>query len=152
GAIDVLVASAGAPESAPPSGIDAAHFSRMIAVNLTSAFLFARAVLPDLLRPGARCPRIVFIPSTPRLKGYAYVAAYCAAKHGVVGLARALAVELAPRQVTVNAVCPGYTQTPLLAAALASMVEKTGRTRSEVEAELLRNTPQGRFLRPEEVA
>ena len=99
----------------------------MIAVNLTSAFLCARAVLPDLLRPGARCPRIV-------------------------GLARALAVELAPRQVTVNAVCPGYTQTPLLAAALASMVEKTGRTRSEVEAELLRNTPQGRFLRPEEVA
>ena len=152
GAIDILIAAAGAAESAPATRIDSAHFSRMIAVNLTGAFLSARAVLPDLLRPAAPLPRIVFIASTAGLKGYAYAAAYCAAKHGVVGLARALAVELAPRGVTVNAVCPGYTDTPLLKTALDNIVEKTGLSRSRAEEELLRGNPQGRFVRPQEVA
>jgi NAD(P)-dependent dehydrogenase (short-subunit alcohol dehydrogenase family) len=154
GPIDILVANAGAAESAPFDQVDLAHWERMIAVNLTGAFLTAKAALPDLMRKGDRTAsrRIIFIASTAGLKGYAYVAAYCAAKHGVVGLARALAVELAPRGVTVNAVCPGYTETPLLEASLANITEKTGRNRAEAAAELARLNPQGRFITPEEVA
>jgi NAD(P)-dependent dehydrogenase (short-subunit alcohol dehydrogenase family) len=152
GPIDILIASAGAAESAPFSTLDLAHWQRMLDVNLTGAFLSARGVLPDLTRPGALGSRIVFVSSTAGLKGYPYVAAYCAAKHGVVGLARALAVELAPRGVTVNAACPGFTETPLLEASLATIARKTGRSRAEAEAELKRLNPQGRFVSSEEVA
>jgi len=152
GPIDILVANAGAAESAPAGKIDLAHWQRMLAVNLTGAFLSARAALPDLTRPNAPSPRIVFVASTAGLKGYPYVAAYCAAKHGVVGLARALAVELAPRGVTVNAVCPGFTETPLLEASLATIAAKTGRSQAEAAADLTRLNPQGRFVQPEEVA
>jgi NAD(P)-dependent dehydrogenase (short-subunit alcohol dehydrogenase family) len=152
GPIDILVANAGAAESAPAAKIDLAHWQRMIDVNLTGAFLSVKAALPDITRGGAQASRIVFIASTAGLKGYAYVAAYCAAKHGLVGLARALAAELAPRGVTVNAVCPGYTHTPLLEASLANIADKTGRTRAEAEADLKRLNPQGRFVTPQEVA
>jgi NAD(P)-dependent dehydrogenase (short-subunit alcohol dehydrogenase family) len=152
GPIDMLVASAGAAESAPVAKLDLVHWQRMLQVNLTGAFLSVKAALPDLTRPEAQATRIVFIASTAGLKGYPYVAAYCAAKHGVVGLARALAVELAPRGVTVNAVCPGYTETPLLDAALANISDKTGRTRAEARAELERVNPQRRLIAPEEVA
>jgi NAD(P)-dependent dehydrogenase (short-subunit alcohol dehydrogenase family) len=152
GPIDILIANAGAAESAPFVKLDLAHWQRMLDVNLTGAFLSAKAALPDLTRSGASGTRIVFVSSTAGLKGYAYVAAYCAAKHGLVGLARALAVELAPRGVTVNAVCPGYTETPLLEASLANIADKTGRTRDDAEASLKRLNPQGRFISPEEVA
>jgi NAD(P)-dependent dehydrogenase (short-subunit alcohol dehydrogenase family) len=152
GPIDILVANAGAAESAPIAKLDLAQWQRMLDVNLTGAFLSARAAVPDICRQGVRPGRIIFIASTAGLKGYPYVAAYCAAKHGVVGLARALAVELAPRGVTVNAVCPGFTETPMLEASLANIADKTRRSHAEAEAELKRLNPQGRFISAEEVA
>ena len=152
GPIDILIANAGAAESAPFGKVDLAHWQRMLDVNLTGAYLTVRAALPDVTRREASGGRIVFIASTAGLKGYAYVAAYCAAKHGIVGLARALAAELAPRGVTVNAVCPGFTETPLLEASLANISDKTGRTRADAEADLKRLNPQGRFITPEEIA
>src|SRR5204863_4700714 len=123
--------------------------------NLTGSFLTVKAALPDIVGGpaiGATDRRIILISSTAGLKGYPYVAAYCAAKHGVVGLARALAVELGPRGVTVNAVCPGFTETPLLEASLANIAAKTGRSRTDAEADLKRLNPQGRFITPQEVA
>jgi 3-hydroxybutyrate dehydrogenase len=150
GPIDVLVNNAGAAESAPFEHTTLDTWRAMLEVNLTGVFLMSRVVLPAMVE--RRWGRIVSIASTAGLKGYAYVAAYCAAKHGVIGLTRSLALEVAQKGVTVNAVCPGYTETDLLADSIADITEKTGVSEDEAQAQLVESNPQGRFVSPEEVA
>jgi NAD(P)-dependent dehydrogenase (short-subunit alcohol dehydrogenase family) len=152
GPIDIVVANAGAAASAPIAMLDLAQWHSMIDVNLTGAFLTVKAALPDVIRKSEGPRRIIFIASTAALKGYPYVAAYCAAKHGVVGLARALSLELEPTGVTVNAVCPGYTDTPLLDSAAEKISAKTGRSAADARAMLAKDNPSGRLVKPEEVA
>lgn len=157
GPLDIVIANAGAAESAPVGKTDLALWQRMIDVNLTGAFLTARAALPDLTRkPAGEGRRLIFIASTAALKGYPYVAAYCAAKHGVLGLARALAAEVTGvagiTGVTVNAVCPGYTETPMLEASVANIAARTGRSAADARAALAQDNAHGRLIRPEEVA
>jgi 3-hydroxybutyrate dehydrogenase len=150
GRVDVLVNNAGEAGSAPLAKTDLALWQRMLTVNLTGTFLCTREVLPEMT--ARRSGRIVNVASTAGLVGYAYVSAYCAAKHGVVGFTRAAALECAKTGVTVNAVCPGYTETDMLSAAVANIVAKTGKTESETRAALVANNPQGRMVQPAEVA
>lgn len=150
GPIEILVNNAGAVETAPFGRIDRGSWDRMLVTNLTSVFLMSQEVLPGMLT--RRRGRIVNIASTAGLTGYPYVAAYVAAKHGVVGLTRALALEVAKYGITVNAVCPGYTETELLHESLQNVVLKTGRSAAEVRASFTRNNPQARLVRPDEVA
>jgi len=150
GDIAVLVNCAGEAPSAPfeKTGLD--MWNRVIGINLTGIFLTTQAALPSIRRAGNG--RIVNVASTAGLTGYPYVTAYCASKHGVVGLTRALALELARTDITVNAVCPGFTDTPLLDGAVETITGKTGRSPDEARASLARSNPQGRLVRPEEVA
>lgn len=150
GRVDVLINNAGAADSSPFARTTSDAWHAMLEVNLTGAFLMSRAVLPGMAERG--WGRIVSIASTAGLKGYAYVAAYCAAKHGVIGMTRSLALEVAPKGVTVNVVCPGYTETELLSESVANIVDKTGASEDEARAQLLGSNPQGRFVSPEEVA
>lgn len=150
GPIDILVNNAGAAESSPFERTTLNTWRAVLDVNLTGAFLVSRAVLPGMIEHG--WGRIVSIASTAGLKGYAYVAAYCAAKHGVIGMTRSLALEVVQKGVTVNAICPGYTETELLAESVANITDKTGVSEDEARAQLLENNPQGRFVSPEEVA
>jgi NAD(P)-dependent dehydrogenase (short-subunit alcohol dehydrogenase family) len=154
GPLDIVIANAGAAESAPFARIDSAHWQRMVDVNLTGAFNTARAAFADLTRAGAGegGRRLIFIASTAALKGYPYVAAYVAAKHGVLGLARALSAELATTGVTVNAVCPGFTDTPLLEASVAAISAKTKRPADDARAALAKDNAHNRLIAPEEVA
>lgn len=146
----ILVNNAGAAPSAPFLEITPEQWDATVRVNLTGAFLCARAALPGMLEAG--WGRIVNVASTAGLKGYPYVAAYVAAKHGLVGLTRALALETARAGVTVNAVCPGFTDTDLVARAAATLTARTGRTGDQARAALAAANPQGRLLTPDEVA
>jgi 3-hydroxybutyrate dehydrogenase len=148
--VDILIANAGTAESAPFAKSDDALFARMMDVNFMGVVHAIRAVLPSMReRPYGR---IVAIASTAGLKGYAYVSAYSAAKHAVVGLVRSLALELAATRVTVNAVCPGFTDTDLATGSIDTIMRKTGRDRSDALTELTRHNPQGRLVLPSEVA
>jgi len=150
GPVTILVNNAGAAASAPFVRISLELFRGMLEVNLIGTFLCSRAALPDMLEVGSG--RIVNVASVAGLKGAAYASAYCAAKHGVIGLTRALALETVSKGITVNAVCPSYTDTDMARAAIANIVEKTGRSAEQAEAELVGKNPQGRLIRPEEVA
>jgi NAD(P)-dependent dehydrogenase (short-subunit alcohol dehydrogenase family) len=148
--VALVVNAAGAAESAPFLRSDAALFERMWRVNVMGAVAVTQAALPAMLEAGFG--RVVNVASTAALKGYAYVSAYVAAKHALVGLTRALAQEVATKGVTVNAVCPGFTDTEIVAGSIARIVATTGRTEAEARAELVKHNPQRRLVRPEEVA
>ena len=146
----IVINNAGTATSARLEDTSDAAWNEILRVNLSGTFHCTRAALPVLME--AHFGRIVNIASTAGLIGYPRVAAYCAAKHGVVGLTRALALELARTHITVNAVCPGYTETGIVGDAIANIVRATGRSESDAREALLRRNPQRRMVRPDEVA
>jgi 3-hydroxybutyrate dehydrogenase len=150
GPVDILINNAGKAQSAPLQRTSEELWHSLIAVNLTGAYHGIRAVLPAMLE--RKFGRIVSIASTAGLRGYPYVAAYCASKHGVIGLTRALALEVAQRNITVNAVCPGYTETDLVRETIANIQKVTGRSAEEAREALTRTNPQGRLIQPMEIA
>lgn len=150
GPIDILVANAGSAESAPFLKSDAKLYRDMFELNVMGVVHATRAVLDDMMRRGFG--RVVVNASVAGLKGYSYVSAYCMAKHAAVGFVRALAQETVKSGVTVNAVCPGFTDTDMVAKSLDKIIARTGRTREEALADILKDEPLGRLITPEEVA
>ena len=150
GAPWALVNNAGAAESRPFGELGRDAWDRMLLVNLTGTYACIAEALPAMLAAGGG--RIVNVASTAGLRGYKTMTAYCAAKHGVVGLTRALALETARRGVTVNAVCPGYSDTEMAETAVANLVAARGVTPDEAHAMLLRTIPRGRLTAPAEIA
>lgn len=150
GTLDILVNNAGAASSAPLDRITLKEWQRLLAVNATSTFLVTQAILPGMVR--RRTGRVVNIASVVGLAGARYIAAYSASKHAVLGLTRCVAAEIAASGVTINAVCPGYVNTDMTDQTLARIQEKTGMSREKALEAILRQTPQGRLVEPEEVA
>lgn len=146
----ILVNNAGIAAAAPIGRTALNDWQNIMQVNATAPFLCIQAVMPGIAK--ADYGRIINVASTAGLTGYAYCAAYCAAKHALIGLTRALAREFARGAVTVNAVCPGYTDTDIVAQAVGNIVSKTGRSQDEALGELTAHNPQGRLIKPEEVA
>jgi 3-hydroxybutyrate dehydrogenase len=147
---DILVNNAGAATSAPFLKTSNADFQRMLDVNLLGPVIATRALLPGMIE--RKFGRVINIASTAALKGYPYVSAYVTAKHGLLGFTRSLAVELAKTGVTVNAVCPGFTDTDMVDAGVQAIVAKTGRTPDAIRTEFIKTNPMGRLIAPEEVA
>ena len=150
GVIDIFVANAGAAATAPALKTSREMWNDMIAVNLTSAYLCAREAIPQMKTRG--WGRFIAIASTAGLKAYPYTGAYAAAKHGVLGWVKSLALELATSGVTANAICPGFTDTPLVDDALDNIVAKTKTSREDALAGFVRDNPMGRLIKPQEVA
>jgi 3-hydroxybutyrate dehydrogenase len=150
GHFDILIANAGTAESAPFAKTRPEQFQRLFDVNVMGTVHTVQAVLGAMI--ARKAGRIVAIASTAGLKGYAYVSAYCTAKHAVVGLVRALAQETAKTGVTVNAVCPGYTDTDLVRNSIEETARKTGRSHESILGEMLKYEPLGRLIEPAEVA
>ncbi len=150
GTVSILVNNAGAAEGAPFAKMTREIWDRMISVNLTSTFLCSAEVIPGMLE--AKHGRIVNMASTAGLRGYKTMTAYCAAKHGVIGLTRALALETAKHGITVNAVCPGYTDTALTDDSVENLASVFGKSLDEARAMLVRTIPRGSLITPQEVA
>ncbi|AOO82069.1 SDR family NAD(P)-dependent oxidoreductase [Bosea vaviloviae] len=147
---DIVIANAGAVETGPFTRSDAERFRRMNEINLIGTVNAFHAVLPGMLE--RRNGRLIAIASTAGHRGYAYVSAYAAAKHAVIGLVRSLALETARAGVTVNAICPGYTDTDMVAGSINAITTKTGLTDEQALAQLVKDNPQGRLIAPQEVA
>jgi NAD(P)-dependent dehydrogenase (short-subunit alcohol dehydrogenase family) len=150
GPVTILVNNAGIAKAAPFAKTDLSFWNDIMTTDLTGAFLCTQAALPAMLAEG--WGRVVNVASIAGLKGLAYCAAYCAAKHGLIGMTRALAMELAHKPVTVNAVCPGYTDTDIVTTTIDAMVARGGRTRDQAMAEIVAGNPQKRLIQPDEVA
>ena len=150
GPVDILINNAGQAASAKFTATDAALWNQLMAVNLTGTYLCTQQAIADMLRGGFG--RIVNIASTAGLRGAAYISAYSASKHAVIGLTRSLALEYAQRNITVNAVCPGYVDTDIVKAAIANIMKKTGRSAAEALGTLVATNPQQRLIEPQEVA
>jgi len=154
GPIHILVNNAGQASSQPFDKTDLAMWQSMITTNLTGTYICTHAALPSMLQAASSgAPgRIINVASTAGLQGYAYVSAYTAAKHGVIGLTRALALELARKNITVNAICPGYTETDIVQSAVENIVAKTGKTPTQARQALADRNPQKQLVQPEEIA
>lgn len=150
GPVDILVNNAGSAQTAPFDKMPQEMWKHMLDINLNGTFYMTQALLMGMKQRGAG--RIINIASTAGMKGYAYTSAYCAAKHGVIGMTKSLALELAKTDITVNAICPGFTDTDIVGNALDNITEKTGRSRADALAELVKHNPQGRLIDPDEVA
>lgn len=150
GPVSVAIANAGAADSAPFAKMRVEDFQSSLGVNLLGVFNLWQAALPGMLARGGG--RMIAVASTAGLKGYPYVSHYCAAKHGVVGLTRALALELGSKNITVNAICPGFIETPLLEKSIEKIMATTGMTDAEARASLVKGNPQKRFIQTSEVA
>lgn len=148
--VHILVNNAGGAESAPFGKTDLNLWNKMLSVNLTGVYLCCHEVVPEML--AQVYGRIVNIASIAGLTGHPYTTAYCAAKHGVVGLTRALALETARKNVTVNAICPGYTETDMMKGAVQNIMAKTGHGERDARAALAQYNPLGRLIQPQEVA
>lgn len=150
GPVEVLVNNAGQAQTSPLLKMNLELWDQMLSVNLTGTLVCIQAVLPGMVSRG--WGRVVNVASTAGQVGYVYASAYCAAKHGVLGLTKALALEMARKGVTVNAVCPGYTETDLVRESIERVIAKTGRSVDAARAEFVKSNPQGCLVQPQQVA
>ncbi len=150
GPVNVAIANAGAVQSKAFAKMHGDDWQSCLDVNLTGCFYTFQVCVGDML--AAQAGHLIAVASTAGLRGYPYVSAYVAAKHGVVGLVKSLALELASKNITTNAVCPGYTRTPLLEGSMQRIVDATGCSMAEAQAQLVADNPQGRLVEPQEVA